>query len=350
MTWEVECVHDAKSEAFPAKHDSYDAHGNHYVSDYDENWIGCLAADHELKWSVGPQDVPAYVTANSRHHIVAPLSGPAHVKGFPDGSVVVTSFFSKHLHRIDPETSAVTLVIDAPDVGMADIGYSELDDEGSIWVAEITGCRIWQFTADGEPARTIGTGQPGFQLESVPLSKAQFNWIYDIRMGPDGNLYVLDSKNYAVRVIDLKQDEVRRVAGCGRPGYTGDGGDPLDANFGSNAQSPDKRHDAATFDGPWAISLDEQGNVFVGDTHNHVVRMVDRGANKIATISGRYECDYGVRNKLPSRARAPEKAPAVAGDDGERTAGTENQRRPAVLVQRFRAIRRRHVSEPQVKA
>jgi len=315
MAWEVECIYDSKSEMFPAKHDSYDSHGNNYVSSYDENWIGCLANDHELKWSAGPQDVPAYVTEKTRHHIIAPLSGPVHVKSCSDGSVIVTSFESNHVHKINPDTSVVTHIIDAHAVGMADIGYSELDKEGNIWAAEITGCRIWQFSADGDPIRAIGTGQPGFQMESVPLTKAQFNWIYDIRMGPDDNLYVLDSKNFTIRMIDLKQSEVRRIAGCGQPGYTGDGGDPLDATFGSHAQSNDKRPNTALFDGPWAISLDEQANIFVGDTHNHVVRMVDRSANNIVTIAGQPECEFGVRNNPGVKAPLDLNLPLICSMD-----------------------------------
>jgi len=314
MAWEIECVYDNKSEVLLSKHDSYDSYGNHYVSGGDENWIGCLANDHELKWSAGPQDVPEYVMENSRHHIIAPLSHPLHIQRCPDGSVIVTCF-ERNIHRINPETSAVTLVIDAFAVGMADIGYSELDKEGNIWAAEITGCRIWQFSANGEPIRTIGTGQPGFQMETVPLTKAQFNWIYDIRMGPDDNLYVLDSKNFTVRMIDLKQSEVRRIAGCGRPGYTGDGGDPLDATFGSHAMSKDKRSNTAIFDGPWAISLDEQANVFVGDTHNHVVRMVDRNANNIVTIAGRYECEFDVRNNPEVKAPLDLNLPLICSMD-----------------------------------
>ena len=78
---------------------------------------------------------------------------------------------------------------------------------------------------------------------------ARFNWIYDLRRGPEGNIYILDSKNYAVRKIDIDKETVELIAGTGKPGYTGDGGDAKDATFGGNKES--------YFDGPWSLSLDE---------------------------------------------------------------------------------------------
>lgn len=51
------------------------------------------------------------------------------------------------------------------------------------------------------------------------------HWIYDLRRGPDDRLYVLDSRNFALRVIDPAAGRVTTVAGTGTSGYSGDGGD-----------------------------------------------------------------------------------------------------------------------------
>jgi hypothetical protein len=57
---------------------------------------------------------------------------------------------------------------------------------------------------------------------SVPT--ARFGWIYDLRPGPDGCVYLLDSTNYAVRRIGPARRTVSTVVGTGRPGYTRDTG------------------------------------------------------------------------------------------------------------------------------
>lgn len=83
-------------------------------------------------------------------------------------------------------------------------------------------------------------------------------------------------------MIDPEERVVRRVAGTGIPGYSGDGGDAREATLGGDP--------TAQFDGPISLSADEEGNTFVGDRYNHAVRMVD-AAGTITTIAGRREVD-----------------------------------------------------------
>jgi len=105
-----------------------------------------------------------------------------------------------------------------------------------------------------------------------------------------------------VRLIDPKRHVVSTVAGTGKPGYSGDGGDARKATFGSDF--------AAKFDGPISLSLDEEGNVFVGDRQNHVVRMIDIKSGMISTIAGNRKNLKGISNnpeeKDPLKLNLPE--------------------------------------------
>ena len=158
------------------------------------------------------------------------------------------------------------------------MGNCEYDGQGSFWINEITGCRVLRFDFDGKLMQRLGTETPGFQHEETSFEEARFSWIYDLRRGKNGNIYVLDSRNYAVRLIDTQAQSVLCVAGTGESGYTGDGGDARSATLG---------HDpSARFDGPWSLSVDEEENLFIGDTQNHVVRMVEKATNRISTIAG----------------------------------------------------------------
>ena len=192
------------------------------------------------------------------------------------------------MYRIRPDEQHVELVIDGDRWGMKDMGNGEYDGGGNIWINEITGCKIWQFDARGQPMNTLGTGRPGFQSEETAFPEVQFSWVYDLRQGPEGNIYVLDSRNYAVRMIDIYSESVKRVAGTGAAGYSGDGENALAATFGSDP--------AAHFDGPWSLALDEVGNIYVGDTQNHVVRMVDKASQRITTIAGKHPLDVSLPN------------------------------------------------------
>jgi hypothetical protein len=145
-----------------------------------------------------------------------------------------------------------------------------------------------EMYATGIPLLTLGDGQPGFQKGTVPFQEARFNWIYDMRLGPDGNLYVLDSKNFSVRRINPLEGTVSTIVGTGQPGYSGDGGPASEATLGSNPTE--------YFDGPFSLSVDEEGNLFIGDTYNHVVRMVHHSTQQITTIAGNGQAYANTRN------------------------------------------------------
>lgn len=65
----------------------------------------------------------------------------------------------------------------------------------------------------------------------------------------------------------------------------------MDARKGTLGHNPKER-----YGGPWSLSLDEAGNIYIGDTQNHVVRMVERATNTIWTIAGKQNVTPGVRN------------------------------------------------------
>lgn len=261
----------------------HDDLGNRYCVDWNRHWVSCFGPDGRVAWSCGPEPLPS-----SPVHIPADLRNPAFVSLLHDGGVLVSCFGNRRFFRVDPGHRTARVLVDGETLGLRDTGYGVVDHRSHIWVNEITGCRIWEFSADGRPIRSLGDGRPGFSTEPVGCGGVRFNWVYDIRCGPDGNVYVLDSMNYALRMIDVGEDVVVRVAGTGRPGYTGDGGDPLEATFGGDPRQE--------YDGPWTLSLDGQGNIFVGDTQNHVVRMVERSSNTITTIAGRTDFEPGDRN------------------------------------------------------
>ncbi len=269
--------------------------GAQYFLHYNEHWLGRLTAEDEWLWTAGAVD-----KGLSRVHIPFDIQHPHYITELPDGSLLVSSNGTNGIYRIRPAQAAAELFADTGRLGFRDIGNCVYDGAdglgssgGSVWAHEIEGCRVWQLDLAGRPLRVLGSGEPGFQRATVPFEAARFNWIYDLRLGPDGDLYVLDSKNYCVRRIEVGRGVVSLVAGTGAPGPAVDGVLALEATFGSDP--------SARFDGPFSLALDEAGNVFVGDTHNHVVRMVDQATGIISTIAGQVAAEPGVRNNPAER-------------------------------------------------
>lgn len=256
--------------------------GSQYALQYNEHWLGSLTAEDRFLWTAG-----AVYKGLSHSHIFFDLKHPHYISELPDGSLLVSSNGTNEIFKVWPDRKSAELLINTRHIGLKYPGNCVYDEQGNIWVNEIEGCRVWKFNLAGEPILTLGNGQPGFQEGTVPFEAAQFNWIYDLRLGPDGNIYVLDSKNFSVRRINMQQGTVSLVVGTGKPGYSGDRGPALTATLGSNSNE--------YFDGPFSLSLDEEGNIFIGDTYNHVVRMVDHATQQISTIAGRHPAEPNKR-------------------------------------------------------
>ncbi len=290
MQWKIKRIFNFTSEK--AWGDGYCHGGFHdklplgrvYFQEYFKHWIGVFGPDDKFLWTAG------LINPNvSKTHIPVNLKNPHYITTSPDdGATLVSSGGTNKIYKVFPEKRSAILFIDTEKMGLKNIGNCEYDLDGNIWVNEITGCRVWQFDSKGNKKLVLGDGKPGFQKQATPFDKVRFNWVYDLRLGPDGNIYVLDSKNFAVRMIDLQDEMVTLRVGTGRPGYSGDGGDALKATLGSNP----REH----FDGPYALSLDEDGNVYIGDTQNHVLRMVQKRTNIISTIAGKHQIKLHERN------------------------------------------------------
>jgi hypothetical protein len=299
--WEVECVvhfrpGDVVNQGF-VHFGFHDRAGRQYAIAHARHFLGLVGDDDRLAWTVAKDDVFPDVP-----NIAADLEFPMFIDELRDGSLIVPNFECARLYRIDPERKRADLLVDGHTLGMVDMGNAVVDAGGSIWVNEVTGCRVWRFDPAGKVIEVLGTGEPGFQHDAAGFDQVRFNWIYDIRRGPDDDIYVLDSRNFSLRRIDIEARRVVTVAGNGSAGYTGDGGDARHATFGSDPTAP--------FDGPISLSLDELGNAFIGDRQNHVVRMLDRSTGTIATIAGRPAADdqraNDPRERDPRRLNLPQ--------------------------------------------
>ncbi len=93
---------------------------------------------------------------------------------------------------------------------------------------------------------------------------------------------------------DLNAGLIRTVAGIGAPGWSGDGAGAL----------------AACLNEPKSLSVDIEGNLFIADSENHVVRKIDMKTQSIWTVAG---CTQGVGSEV-SRV-SPAGVAEGAGDD-----------------------------------
>ena len=142
--------------------------------------------------------------------------------------------------------------------------------DGNIWFCEYTGQRVRRIRADGILETIVGNGQKGYSGDHGPALQATMNLPHEIRFDPAGNLYIVDMQNHAVRKVDLSTMQITTIAGTGKPGYSGDGGPATQAQFKQ----------------PHSIQFGPEGDLYICDIGNHVIRRVDMKTQIVSTYAG----------------------------------------------------------------
>jgi streptogramin lyase len=134
-------------------------------------------------------------------------------------------------------------------------------DRDTLWIALREGHSIWRMNlADGVLHHVAGTGQAGYAGDGGPASESKFNGPKGIAVAQDGNVFVADTENNAIRRIDTKSGLITTVAGIGPTSKVGAG----QRNISKDAQ----------LNRPHGICAAPDGDLFIGDSLNHRVSRV----------------------------------------------------------------------------
>jgi streptogramin lyase len=107
-----------------------------------------------------------------------------------------------------------------------------LDGKGKLYIADVAGHRVRVVDLDrGTISTLVGTGKGASTGDGGPIKAAQLFGPRAVAIGPDGKLYIMERNGHCVRRVDLAKGTIERFAGTGRKGYTGEGGKALDATF-----------------------------------------------------------------------------------------------------------------------
>jgi trimeric autotransporter adhesin len=146
-----------------------------------------------------------------------------------------------------------------------------VDRAGNLYIADSDAACIRSVSPSGVISTVAGTGVEGFSGDEGPAISALLDSPSYVALDNAGNLYVTDSGNNRVRRIS-PSGIITTVAGNGTRGYSGDGGPATSARLSS----------------PQGVAVDEPGNVCFADSGNNRVRCVSP-AGVISTVAGNGE-------------------------------------------------------------
>jgi WD40 repeat protein len=239
-----------------------DDKGNIYVADTCNALIRKITRDGDVTTVAGSANNQGSNDGTGRN---AQFSEPTGVAVDGDGNIYVADYGNSTIRKIAQTGEVTTLAGNANDLGSCDgVGKNAhfryptgvaADAGGNVYVADSGNNIIRKITPDGIVTTLAGNVQHAGRADGKG-AEARFNKPLGVAMDGNGNLYVTDAGNDTIRKITA-DGVVTTVAGLA--GYTG-------TNNGSG--------DAARFFRPNGVAVDAKGDIYVGDTHNQIIREI----------------------------------------------------------------------------
>lgn len=201
----------------------------------------------------------------------------------PNGDIYLADTWNQRARKIDAKTGVISTVAGTGAKGFSGDGGPAvqaqfggiycvaLDPKGErLYLADLDNRRVRMVQLDTGIVTTVaGNGQKGVPKDGSDARQAPLVDPRAVAVDSKGNVYVLERSGHALRVV-RPDGKIRTVAGTGKPGATGDGGDARQA----------------TLNGPKHIWVDSEDNVLIADAENNLVRKYLAASGKIVRVAG----------------------------------------------------------------
>ena len=199
----------------------------------------------------------------------------------------------------------------AATAGLAEPNGLALDaDHARLFIADVADHRVRVVDlASGTIATFAGTGEGKHDGDGGRATQAGIFGARAVAMAPDGALIVMERQGSSIRVV--RNGIITTIAGTGARGYAGDGGAAA----------------VAVFAAPKEMAVDAAGNIYVVDTENHAIRLIDAATGIVTTIAGNGVASPGGDGGPATQAGLARPHGAAVGPDGALYIGdSENHR------------------------
>jgi DNA-binding beta-propeller fold protein YncE len=156
-------------------------------------------------------------------------------------------------------------------------GGTAVDAKGDVFIADSGDNAVREVTPAGTIRRIAGTGIAGLGFTGpagFPAALSNLDHPQNVAVNAAGDVYVADTYNNRVVKI-TPQGQVIAVAGDGAAGYSGDG----------------RLAAFAELNEPTGLAVDADGNLYIADSANNLIRRVDARTGIITTVAGDYAAD-----------------------------------------------------------
>lgn len=217
---------------------------------------------------IGVRSWPSMAVVGPKGNLMLMVSGEGNKELIDACITAALAFYPKDIFRHDPVPMSPEKNKKRIDSPLRYPGKLAINPDGErLFISDSSHHRIVVTDLAGKFIETIGSGRIG--LADGGYDEAQFFRLQGVAWH-DGNLYVADAENHALRVVDTKAKRVRTLAGNGTQGR--------DYNGGKGGRNQ-------PISTPWDV-LVEGGQVFIAMAGTHQIWSYDLSEKIAKNYSG----------------------------------------------------------------
>lgn len=147
----------------------------------------------------------------------------------------------------------------------------DFDTAGNLYICDGRNHTVRRIDKDSGIITTVaGSGRQGYSGDGGPATEATLDNLYSLQVDGNGDIYIVDRLNAAIRKVDAATRIITTVVGTGEPGYSGDGGPGVSAQLRE----------------PNDCFLDGKGGLLIADIQDQRIRRLDLKTGIITTFAG----------------------------------------------------------------
>ena len=280
-----------------------DSSGNMYIADRTNHRVRMVPAVDgtyfgttmvaNLMYTIAGTGVAGFL-GDGGSAISARLNFPSRVALDSAGNLYIADRDNQRIRRVNSVNGVITTIAGNGVTGFGGDGAGAtgaqlntpvgvaVDSSGNTLIADFGNHRIRRVTTSGTISTVAGITGAGYNGDSMLAINARLNGPVAVAVDHLGHIYIADRDNNRIRRINPAGTIFTAAGGASTTGFAGDG---------LLATSSTVR-----LNGPRAVAVDAQRNIYIADLQNHRIRMVpantgrffgqNMNANFIYTIAG----------------------------------------------------------------